>query len=187
MLRRISKITVILTVCLLSGSPMTWAVEQHRGILEGTVLNLDNAAKTVVVKVADGTQHTFHFVKRTAVHGVQGSAAGAQDAFRGLKEGSEVAVHYSAKGTDETAEEIDNVGRDGLKATEGTATHIDRGAKTLSLRTADGTDEVYRLTDSAAKDAGKDVTSGAEQSAKVTVYYTEEGGHKVVHFFKKTL
>jgi hypothetical protein len=33
---------------------------------------------------------------------------------------------------------------------------------------------------------GKDIGEGAENSGKVTVYYTEEGGHKVAHFLKKT-
>jgi hypothetical protein len=160
------------------------AVEQRHGIVTGEVLKLDAAAKTVAVKLADGTQHVFHVVKRTAVHGAQETAAGAKDAFHGLKEGSQVAVHYTAKGTVETAEEIDNIGKDGLKATEATVTRIDRGTKTLAVKTADGAEETYRLTDSAAKDAGKDIAAGAEKSAKVTVYYTEEAGHKVAHFFK---
>lgn len=36
------------------------------------------------------------------------------------------------------------------------------------------------------KDAGKDIAEGAEKSAKVTVYYTEDAGHKVAHFFKRS-
>ena len=121
------------------------------------------------------------------VHGAQGSAALTRDAFHGLKEGSEVAVHYTAKGTEETAGEIDNIGKDGLKVAEATVTRIDRGARTLAVKTADGTEETYRLTDSAAKDAGKDIAEGAEKSAKVTVYYTEDTGHKIAHFFKRAV
>ncbi|MGA8594751.1 MAG: hypothetical protein WB676_08405 [Bryobacteraceae bacterium] len=169
---------------------MCWpalAIERRHGILVGTVLKVDDATKTAVIKAADRTEHTVHFVGRTAVHGAQATAAGATDAFHGLKEGSEVAVHYTAKGSVETAEEVDDIGKDGLKATEGTVTHLDRGAKTLSVKTADGTEETYRLTDSAAKDAGKDIAAGTEKSAKVTVYYTEEGGHKIAHFFKAAI
>jgi hypothetical protein len=44
-----------------------------------------------------------------------------------------------------------------------------------------GTEETYRLGDSAAKDSAE----GSERSAKVTVYYTEDAGHKVAHFFKR--
>ena len=182
MLKRFSVIVTLMALCWLA-----LAVEQRHGILVGVVLKLDSATKTVVVKLTDGTEHSLHFVKRTAVHGAQDTVAGAKDAFHGLKEGSEVAVHYTAKGTEETAEEIDNIGKDGLKVTEATVTHIDRGAKTLALKTADGAEETYRLTDSAAKDAGKDIAAGAEKSAKVTVYYTEEGGHKVAHFFKRAI
>ena len=182
MLKRLSVIMMLMALCWAA-----LAVEQRHGILVGVVLRLDAAAQTVVVKLADGTEHAFHFVKRTTVHGAQGSAALARDAFHGLKEGSEVAVHYTAKGTEETAGEIDNIGKDGLKVAEATVTRIDRGAKTLAVKTADGTEETYRLTDSAAKDAGKDIAEGAEKSAKVTVYYTEEAGHKVAHFFKRAV
>ncbi len=181
----IKRLSVIMTLMGLCWSAL--AVEQRHGIVVGTVLKLDAAAKNVVVKLADGTEHTLHFVNRTTVHGAQDAAAGAKDAFRGLTEGSEVAVHYTAKGTEETAEEIDRIGKDGLKSTDATVTRIDRGAKTLTVKTADGAEQSYRLTDSAAKDAGKDIAKGTDKSAKVTVYYTEEAGHKVAHFFKRAI
>lgn len=160
------------------------AVEEKHGFLVGTVIKIDAGTKKVVVKAADGTEHSMHFLAQTTVHGTE---AGAKDAFHGLKEGSQVAVHYSAKGADESAEEVDNIGKDGLRVSEVSAVHIDRGAKTLSAKTADGSVETFRLTDNAVKDAGKDIGAGTEKSAKVTVYYTEEAGHKVAHFFKKTI
>jgi hypothetical protein len=43
--------------------------------------------------------------------------------FHGLKEGSEVAVHYTAKGGRATADEVDHICKDGLKVTEGTISH----------------------------------------------------------------
>lgn len=95
-----------------------------------------------------------------------------------------MAIHYTTKGTQKTVHEIDDIGKNGLKATEGTVKSIDRGAKTLTLRTADGAEETYRLADRAARDAGKDIGEGAEKSGKVIVYYSEEAGHKVAHFFK---
>ena len=95
-------------------------------------------------------------------------------------------MHYTAKGGRETAEEVDQIGKDGMKMAEGTVSHIDRAAKTIAVKTADGTEETYRLADHAAKDAGKDIGEGAEKSGKVIVYYTEEAGHKVARFFKKT-
>jgi hypothetical protein len=143
--------------------------------------------KTIVVKAADGTEHTFHFVARTAVHGAEKAGVVTKESFHGLKEGSEVIVHYTAKGREETAEEVDHIGEGGLKATEGTVTHLGRATKTLTVKTADGTAEAFGLTDHAAEDAGRDISEGAEKSGKVTVYYTEHAGHKVAHFFTKVL
>lgn len=155
--------------------------------VEGRIEKIDHAAKTVVVKAKDGTEHRFHFVGRTTVHGADMAGEAAKESFHGLKEGSDVIVHYTAKGSEETAEEIDHIGEGGLKTTEGTVSHLDRGAKTVTIKTADGTEQAFRLTSHAADDAGKDISEGADKSGKVTVYYTEEAGHKVVHFFSKTL
>jgi hypothetical protein len=178
---------ISLIFALLALSWLALAVEEQHGFVTGVVSKVDAGAKTVAVKTADGTEHTFHFVKRTTVHGGEAVAKGSADAFHGLKEGSEVAVRYTAKGTVETGEEFDRIGKDGLKTTDATVTHIDRGAKTIAVKTADGTEETFRLTGGAAKDAGKDIAEGTEKTAKVTVYYTEEGGHKVAHFFKKAV
>jgi hypothetical protein len=155
--------------------------------VEGKVEKIDRVAKTVVVKTADGTEHTFRFAGRSAVHGAEMTGTAAKDSFHGLREGSDVVVHYSVKGSEETAEEIDHLGEGGLKASDGTITHLDRGAKTVTIKTADGTEQAFRLTGHAAEDSGKDISEGAEKSGHVTVYYTERGGYKVAHFFRKTL
>ena len=177
-----SKSLVLVVLFLLLGST-AFAITA----VEGRVEKIDRTAKTVVVKAKDGTEHTFHFVGRTTVHGTEMAGAAAKDSFRGLKEGSDVVVHYTAKGSEETAEEIDHVGEGGLKTAEGTVTYLDRGAKTVKIKTEDGTEQSFRLTDHAAEDAGKDISEGTEKSGKVTVYYTERGGHRVAHFFSKAL
>ncbi len=153
--------------------------------VHGTITKLDSAAKTGVVKTKDGTENTVKFVDKTSVHGVEATATGGKDAFHGLTEGTEVVAHYTAKGTENTAVEVDKVGKDGIKSVDGTVTHIDRGAKTLAVKAADGTEETFRLSDHAVADAGKDVVKGSEKSAKVTVYYTEVAGKKTAHFFEK--
>lgn len=152
--------------------------------VEGRVEKVDRAAKTVLVKAVDGSEHTFHLVSRTVVHGAQATRRGADAAAGDLREGSSVVVHATRKGADETAEEIDHVGNDGLKASEGAVTGFDRDARTLTIKTADGTEETYRLSVHAAEEAGRDTEDAAKKSARVTVYYSEEAGHKVAHFFK---
>ena len=43
------------------------------------------------------------------------------------------------------------------------------------------------MTGTAAADAGEDIAQGTEKSVKATVYYTDEAGHKVAHFFKRAI
>jgi hypothetical protein len=155
--------------------------------VHGTITKLDSATKTAAVKTKDGTEHSIKFVDKTTVHGVEATAMGGKDVFHGLTEGTEVVAHYTTKGTEKTAVEVDKVGKDGIHAVDGTVTHIDRGAKTLAVKTADGTEETFRLSDHAVADAGKDIAKGTEKSAKVTVYYTEEAGKKTAHFFEKVI
>ena len=149
--------------------------------VHGTVTKIDAGAKTIVVKTKDGTEHTLHFVAKTTVSGTD---AAAKDTFKGLKEGSDVVAHYTVKGTEKTAVEVDRMGKDGLKETEGTVSEIDRGAKTIAVKTADGTVQTFKMADHATEDAGKDIAKGAEKTAKVTVYYTEDAGKKVAHWFE---
>src|SRR5258708_25707827 len=87
-----------------------YAAQDVSGAVEGTVTKTDAATKTVVVKSADGTEHTFHVVDRTTVQGAEASGKGAEETFNGLTEGSHVVVHYSTKAGEETAEEIDHGG-----------------------------------------------------------------------------
>ena len=149
--------------------------------VHGTVTKVDRGTKTIAVKAADGTEHTLKYAGKTTVHGTE---AGAKDGYKGIKEGSEVVAHYTEKGTEKTAVEVDDVGKDGLKHTEGTVSKIDRGGKTIAVKTGEGTEETFRMADHATRDAGKEIGKGAEKSGKVTVYYTEEGGRKIAHFFE---
>jgi hypothetical protein len=152
--------------------------------VEGTVKKIDAGTKTFVVDAKDGSEHTFHYGSDVAIHGANDTKTGAVDAAHGVDEGSKVAVHYTDVGGKETAHEVDKIGDDGLKSTDGTVTHMDRGTKTIAVKTADGSEQTFHLTDRAAKDTGKDVAQGADKSAKVTVYYTEKAGVKTAHFIK---
>jgi hypothetical protein len=179
---------MIKTLALVSAFALTTslslAAQDVVHAVDGTVKKIDSGTKTLVVETKDGTEHTFHYAGDVTVHGAKDTERGAVDAAHGVAEGSKVAVHYTSVGGKDTAHEIDKIGDDGLKTTDGTVSHIDRGAKTIAVKTADGTEETFRLTDRAAKDTGKDVAEGADKSAKVTVYYTEKAGTKTAHFIK---
>jgi hypothetical protein len=165
-------------------SSIVFAADAVGHAVDGTVKKVDTASKTVVVETKDGAEHTFHYGDDVVVDGAKDTKKGAVDGAHGIEEGSKVAVHYTTVGGKDTAHEFDKIGDDGMKATEGTVTHVDKGAKTIAVKTKDGTEETFHYTDRAAKDAGKDVGEGVSKSAKVTVYYTEKAGTKTAHFVK---
>jgi arginine repressor len=184
-----SKNVVRMSFALLLLSSLCLGAQDVVSAVHGTVTKLDAATKAMVVKAKDGSAQTIKFVDRTAVHGVkagtQDTATGTKDAFHGLKEGTEVVAHYTAKGTEKTAVEVDDVGKDGIKSVDGAIVHIDRAGKTVAIKTANGTEETFNLSGHAAIDAGKDIAKGTEKTTNVTVYYTEEAGNKTAHFFEK--
>jgi hypothetical protein len=179
----IRKLAVVLTgIVTLSG--LIRASEQGHGVLAGTVTDVGSTTKTVVVKAADGTEHTFAYAEHTTVHGGKDIGTGTEDAFQGLEKGGKVAVHYTAEGGKETADEVDKIGEDGLKPVKVTVTHVDRGGKYIAVKTADGAKDSFRVTARASEEIGDEVAKGGEKAAKGTVYVTDEAGHKVVvHFF----
>jgi hypothetical protein len=176
----------VLTSLLLCSS-FTFAAQDVVSAVDGTVKKIDAATKIVVVETADGAKHSFHYAADLAVHGASDTAKGSKESLYGIKEGSVVAVHYTAEGGTETAHEIDRLGKDGLKATKVTISHFDIAAKTVAVKTADGTEETYRLSSHAAVDTAKDVAKATDKSAKVTIYYTEDAGKKTAHFIKAVL
>ena len=155
-----------------------YAADDVVSAVHGTVTKVDSASKTMVVKTKDGTEHTVHYTEKTAVWGADKAAAGAQDSYKGVVSGSEVVVHYTEKGGEKTATEVDKVGKDGLKYVDGTVEKVGVDGKTVTVKAADGTEHTFGV-------AGKDVAKGMEKGAKRTVYYSEDGGKKVAHFFEK--
>lgn len=147
--------------------------------LEGTIEKTYDAATTVIVKATDGIEHLFHLAKGTVVH----AANGADAALNGVSEGSRVVVHYAVDGGEKTAVEVDRIGEDGLRETRGVVTRVDRDAKELSIRLDDGSTETLHLSERAARTVGLDV----HDAATVVVYYVDEDGKKVAHYFKKIL
>jgi hypothetical protein len=145
-------------------------------VVHGTVTKADHATKTVAVKTADGTEHAIKVTGQTTYQGTK-------EGFDGLKEGTEVVVHKTGKGAEETGLEIGKISKDGVKVTEGTIVKVDHGTKTIVVKSADGTEKAFDYTGTAGKDMGEAVGAGAEKGAKVTVYYTEESGKKIAHFF----
>jgi arginine repressor len=145
-------------------------------IIHGTVTKVDHATKTIVVKTADGTEHTIKVTGDTTYKG-------AKEGLDGLKTGTEVVARTTGKGAEETGMEIGKIGKDSVKVTKGTIVKVDQGTKTVVVKTADGTEKTFDFTETAGKDMGKAAGADAGKGAKVSVYYTEDAGKKVAHFF----
>ncbi len=165
-----------LAICLALGTTLCMA-QDVSSIIHGTVKKVDKATKTVVVKTADGTEHTVKVAGDATVKGTK-------EGVDGLKTGTEVVVRTTGKGAEETGDAIGKVGKGSMKMTKGTIEKVDKGTKTVVVKTADGTEKTFEYTDNAAKDMGSAVGAGTEKGAKVTVYYTEETGKKIAHFFE---
>jgi len=147
--------------------------------LEGTMEKFYKGTNFVVVKTIDGVEHVFQFTENLILHGGKGPGP---DALPGLEEGRTVIVHYSTSGTRATAHEIDEVGDDGLRISEGTVVHISRSRKEIVIRFGNGVVETLRLTDRAAAEAGADLDAAG--AVQVKVFFVDESRQKVVHYFQ---
>lgn len=161
-------------VCMSMGAVLCLA-QDLVSFIHGTVKKVDKTTKTIVVKTADGTEHTIKVTDSAVINGTK-------DGFDGLKEGTEVVARTTAKGAEVSADEVGKVGKDGMKATKGTITKFDKDAKTVTVKAADGTEKTFELSGKAVEDAGKATGAGVAKGAKVTVYYTEEAGKKTAHY-----
>jgi len=72
-----------------------------------------------------------------------------------------------------------------MKAVDGTVTHVGKGGKVVVVKAADGTEHTFEVAGRDTAVAAEDIGKGTEKGTKVTVYYTEDAGKKVAHFFEK--
>jgi hypothetical protein len=177
------KIFTIALAFLSASSVAVCAAQDAVSAVEGTVKKVDASTKTMAVETGDGADHTFHYVGQTVVDGTKATDQATIHGVDKIGQGTKVVAHYTTAGGKDTVMEIDRVGDDGLKRSTGTIDQLDRGGKKLVLKADDGTKTSFRLSDHAAVDSGKDIGKSSEKSAHVTVYYTEEAGKKVAHFF----
>ncbi len=67
---------------------------------------------------------------------------------------------------------------DPVHVMKGVVKSVDKGTKTLVVKTADGTEQSVKWTDKTATTTGKDVGDGVAEGSKVSVKYTEKAGEK---------
>lgn len=108
----VALVTLTLTVGLSNA-----VAEDVVHIVSGVVKSVDKDTKTVVVKTADGTEHTIKYTDATVVKGSKDVAKGTEkasvDTYMAAKKGAKVTVDYTEKGGEKTAVGI----KDASKAT----------------------------------------------------------------------
>jgi hypothetical protein len=161
--------------------------------VSGAVTRVDKTGKTIAIKTSDGSEQVFKFTERTAIRATaeaeKGVKNGALDTYFAGKEGTRVVVRYMGKGADKTATVVEDFGKDALKTGRGTVTHVDRAARTVSVKTDSGAEETYKLGSEAVVETDNGVVRGsryvAKEGDKVAVHYTEQEGAKIVRLFQK--
>ena len=150
--------------------------------LEGTMKAFYGGANIVVVKTMDGVEHVYHFAKNLIVHG--GKSPGV-DALADVSEGTPVVIHPTVNDGLVSAEEIDVLGDDGLKITEGRVIHVDRRKKEITIRYGNGKTETLQLTTRAAAESAASVRESNAATTEFVIYYADDEGRKVAHYVTK--
>jgi hypothetical protein len=85
----------------------TVAAEDLVHAVSGVVKSVDKGTKTMVIKTADGTEHTVKYTDKTVVGGTKdagkGVAKGSTETYLAGKKGAKVTVEYTEKGGEKTA------------------------------------------------------------------------------------
>jgi hypothetical protein len=148
--------------------------------VEASMKHFYRAANVIIVTTIDGMEHVYHFTKDLVVHG--GKKPGV-DALEGLREGTMIVVHRNVSGPETSVAEIDLVGDEGLKITEGVVTDINRRKQEITITYTNGTTETLKMT---AQAAAENDTLGRPVSTRmrIVIYYADEAGRKVAHYVR---
>ena len=161
--------------------------------LTGVLVRVDSSAKTLTVKTDDGAEHAFHYTVQTAVHDSQLAAnevkVNAIGSYLVSKEGTQVVVRYTAKGSDKAATSVTDYGKEGFKVAEGTIDKADNATRTLTIKTADGTRKSFDVSKDAVVESDHRTVDTAKwsykQGDKIRVHYVNTTGKDIAHFIHK--
>lgn len=128
-----------------------------------------------VNKILVTTGSGINRVTRTS----KGPKAHDGESLDNLKPGTAVVVHYTVKGILASADDTVGIDED-RRLNEGVVTSVDRSRKRITIRFANGMTETLRSARPAAPD------SAARTRSRVVVYYPDESGRRVAHYFKPT-
>jgi hypothetical protein len=97
-------VAVVLTV----GVWQSMSAADPLHVVKGVVKSIDKDSKTMVVKAADGTEHTIKWTDKTATKG-------GKDVGEDVAAGAKVSVKYTEKAGKKTAVGVDHLSKDTAK------------------------------------------------------------------------
>jgi hypothetical protein len=140
--------------------------------LEGTMKTFYRALNVGLVAARDGIAHAYRFTTDLTVHGGRNPQEAAT-ALGDLREGAMVVIQ--------------SVNDEDRMETEGRVAHVDRGRKQITVKYDDGTVDVLQLAERAAAATWPEeeqAIAAQAAGAEATVYYNDEDGRRIVHFFR---
>jgi Cu/Ag efflux protein CusF len=105
---RVAMLIAVATIFAVGICTTVSAQDDVYHIAKGVVKSIDKDSKTMVVKTADGTEHTIKWTDKTSIKG-------GKDVGDTIKEGSKVSVKYSEKAGEKTAVGVKDLGKDVAK------------------------------------------------------------------------
>lgn len=105
---RTTLLLLLLCVFVVSQSQNLFAKDVFHDV-KGVVKSVDKTSKTMVVKTADGTEHTIKWTDKTTVKG-------GKDTGEGIEEGAKVSVKYTEDAGEKTATGVKIAGKSTAKA-----------------------------------------------------------------------
>jgi len=155
--------------------------------LDDTMKKFYRAVNIGLVAAREGVDQTYRFTTSLIGHPGSDPRQPIVAALEGLREGTVVIVQFGVQVRGEPEETADPISDEDLMATEGRVVHIDRRRQRVTVKYEDGTVDVMQLTERAAAATWpeKEQAIAAQAAgAQAAVYYNDQDGQRVVHFFR---
>lgn len=104
-------LAVAIVAVLTFGAAQRLSAQDVVHIVKGVVKSVDKDSKTMVVKTADGAEHTIKWTDKTTVDG-------GKEIGKDIAEGSKVSVKYTEKAGEKTAVGVKDAGKATAKAVQ---------------------------------------------------------------------
>jgi Cu/Ag efflux protein CusF len=179
-----------LAFVIVAGAPAPTIAQSdnEKDAFVGTVEKIDKNAKKVYVKSKDGVVKAYKWTSKTTVHGVKEAAVWTDHE---LHVGTHVVIRSAKIAGEDTIKGIHWFGKGTVKVFDASVKRFGKGSKKAVVTAADGSKEIYEISEHAVVKAGKSIGHGLKHAEKKTkkevnsfVHVVEKNGKKFIHFME---